>query len=318
MSATARPLHIVRSTAASSDATPSAPSATTPAAVGCAAPVAQLHEALRKCRQHQAGHTLTLPAPQDSDRPALLRGLVDRAVATGAAVTLVDAPGSRRTAADTLFGALCAGPAPVLSPASAYALEVLRGRRMAQMQLLEGLLRRHARHRLILVVVADASGLDADAAWMLHHLPELLHDAAVTWLDFEPVVDPHPASAANPGSRNPTATVSRLPYLTLPEPDSYRGASAGRAQRPKFGWKSLTETEVEVTRLIAEGHSNRTAADALFVSVNTISTHLRSVFTKLDVNSRVQLTRVALRHLSATDTRTTTSSMRSPAGRRNQ
>ena len=73
-----------------------------------------------------------------------------------------------------------------------------------------------------------------------------------------------------------------------------------------------------MTRLIAEGHSNRTAADALFVSVNTISTHLRSVFTKLDVNSRVQLTRVALRHLSATDTRTTTSSMRSPAGRRNQ
>ena len=53
---------------------------------------------------------------------------------------------------------------------------------MAQIQLLEGLLRRHARHRLILVVVADASGLDEDAIWMLHCLPELLHDAAVTWL----------------------------------------------------------------------------------------------------------------------------------------
>jgi hypothetical protein len=51
---------------------------------------------------------------------------------------------------------------------------------MAQMQLLEGLLRRHARHRLILVVVADPAGLDADATWLLHHLPELLHDAAVT------------------------------------------------------------------------------------------------------------------------------------------
>ena len=72
-----------------------------------------------------------------------------------------------------------------------------------------------------------------------------------------------------------------------------------------------------MARLIAEGHSNRTAADALFVSVNTISTHLRSVFTKLDVNSRVQLTRVALRHLSATDTRHDTGTVRSPATSRN-
>jgi DNA-binding CsgD family transcriptional regulator len=309
MSATARPLHIVASAAASS-------TAATPAVVGCAAQVAQLHEVLRRSRQHQAGHTLTLPAPQDSDRPALVRALVDRAVATGAAVTLVDAPGRRRAAADTLFGALCTGRAPVLSPASAYALEVLRGRRMAQIQLLEGLLRRHARHRLILVVVADASGLDEDAIWMLHCLPELLHDAAVTWLHLDPAGDPHAAATATSMPR-PTATVSRLPYLTLPEPDSYRGASAGRAQRPKFGWKSLTETEVEVTRLIAEGHSNRTAADALFVSVNTISTHLRSVFTKLDVNSRVQLTRVALRHLSATDTRHDTGTVRSSATSRN-
>jgi DNA-binding CsgD family transcriptional regulator len=107
--------------------------------------------------------------------------------------------------------------------------------------------------------------------------------------------------------------VSRLPYLTLPEPDSYRGASAGPAPRPKFGWKSLTETEIKVARLIAEGHSNRSAADALFVSVTTISTHLRSVFTS-STSTRACSSREW--HCD-TDTRHDTGTVRAPAGRRN-
>ncbi len=54
-------------------------------------------------------------------------------------------------------------------------------------------------------------------------------------------------------------------------------------------------------RLVVQGHTNRATAAALFVSANTISTHLRSIYNKLDVNSRVQLTRVALHHLSEDD-----------------
>jgi DNA-binding CsgD family transcriptional regulator len=44
-----------------------------------------------------------------------------------------------------------------------------------------------------------------------------------------------------------------------------------------------------VAVLIAEGHTNRSAAAELALSVNTIGTHLRLVFTKLGVQSRVQL-----------------------------
>jgi DNA-binding CsgD family transcriptional regulator len=60
--------------------------------------------------------------------------------------------------------------------------------------------------------------------------------------------------------------------------------------RPAAGWSSLTEAETRVARLIAGGHTNKSAATQLGVSANTVGTHLRSVFAKLDVRSRVQLT----------------------------
>ena len=47
--------------------------------------------------------------------------------------------------------------------------------------------------------------------------------------------------------------------------------------------------ERRVALLIADGHTNRSAADELTVSPSTVSTHLRAVFSKLDVHSRVQL-----------------------------
>jgi DNA-binding CsgD family transcriptional regulator len=59
--------------------------------------------------------------------------------------------------------------------------------------------------------------------------------------------------------------------------------------RPVTGWAALTVSERRVARLIAEGHTNRSAAEVLVLSTNTIATHLRSVYSKLDVQSRVQL-----------------------------
>ena len=67
-----------------------------------------------------------------------------------------------------------------------------------------------------------------------------------------------------------------------------------RRGKPLSGWDSLTRTEQRVARLIAEGHTNRAAAAILALSANTIATHLRVIFGKLGVNSRVQLTRSIL------------------------
>jgi DNA-binding CsgD family transcriptional regulator len=60
--------------------------------------------------------------------------------------------------------------------------------------------------------------------------------------------------------------------------------------RPSDGWGALTEAELRVARLIGAGHTNRSAAAELGISANTVGTQLRSVFAKLGVRSRVQLT----------------------------
>jgi DNA-binding CsgD family transcriptional regulator/tetratricopeptide (TPR) repeat protein len=65
-------------------------------------------------------------------------------------------------------------------------------------------------------------------------------------------------------------------------------------KRPTEGWEALTEIEQRVARLIANGSTNRETATELFLSPNTIATHLRSIFAKLRVKSRVQLTRAFL------------------------
>jgi DNA-binding CsgD family transcriptional regulator/tetratricopeptide (TPR) repeat protein len=59
------------------------------------------------------------------------------------------------------------------------------------------------------------------------------------------------------------------------------------------GWAALTSSEVTVARLVAEGLTNREVAERLFVSPHTVSSHLRHVFSKLGINSRVELARVA-------------------------
>ncbi|MEV4259966.1 AAA family ATPase [Kribbella sp. NPDC049584] len=64
--------------------------------------------------------------------------------------------------------------------------------------------------------------------------------------------------------------------------------------RAQEGWESLTPMERRVALLVAEGHTNRSAAEELVLSASTVGTHLRAVFAKLGVNSRVQLTRLVL------------------------
>jgi DNA-binding CsgD family transcriptional regulator len=64
--------------------------------------------------------------------------------------------------------------------------------------------------------------------------------------------------------------------------------------RPTDGWASLTNAELAVARMVAEGQTSRAVAERLFLSTNTVNTHLRHIFTKLGVRSRVELTRVVL------------------------
>jgi DNA-binding CsgD family transcriptional regulator len=65
-----------------------------------------------------------------------------------------------------------------------------------------------------------------------------------------------------------------------------------RADRPAFGWGSLTDTERRIADLVAQGLSNREVASQLFLSAHTVAFHLRHIFWKLDIGSRVQLARM--------------------------
>jgi DNA-binding CsgD family transcriptional regulator len=62
------------------------------------------------------------------------------------------------------------------------------------------------------------------------------------------------------------------------------------------GWDSLTDTERRVATLVAEGLTNAEAAERLYLSRYTIDFHLRHIFDKLAVRSRVALVPLVLQH----------------------
>jgi DNA-binding CsgD family transcriptional regulator len=59
------------------------------------------------------------------------------------------------------------------------------------------------------------------------------------------------------------------------------------------GWPELTESELAVVSLVAKGATNREVAERLFLSPYTVNSHLRHVFTKLGIRSRVELAHLA-------------------------
>lgn len=67
--------------------------------------------------------------------------------------------------------------------------------------------------------------------------------------------------------------------------------------RSAWGWDSLTEAELRVVGLTAEGLTNREIAERLFVSRRIVATHLEHVFQKLGLSNRVRVAAEAARRL---------------------
>ena len=65
---------------------------------------------------------------------------------------------------------------------------------------------------------------------------------------------------------------------------------------PKEASYDLTPHEVRLLRMLVEGHSYKTAAAELHVSVNTIKFHLRHIYDKLQVHTKSEAVAKALRH----------------------
>ncbi len=92
------------------------------------------------------------------------------------------------------------------------------------------------------------------------------------------------------GAAADTARVRRL------APQAWRAAPplgpAGR--RPVAGWESLTEIERNVSELVAQGLNNGQIAARMYLSNSTVAFHLRQIFRKLSIGSRVELARVVI------------------------
>ena len=79
--------------------------------------------------------------------------------------------------------------------------------------------------------------------------------------------------------------------LDLPQPWHLLAHSMGGA----IGLGALTERELAIAELVWDRRTNREIAETLFLSPKTIEAHLRNIFAKVRVSSRVELARAVER-----------------------
>ena len=59
-------------------------------------------------------------------------------------------------------------------------------------------------------------------------------------------------------------------------------------------FQTLTKREKEIVKLIANGNSNNTIGEILFIAVNSVKTHRKNIYKKLEINKTAQLVRMSL------------------------
>jgi LuxR family maltose regulon positive regulatory protein len=85
------------------------------------------------------------------------------------------------------------------------------------------------------------------------------------------------------------ATKDQEPALSPPKGRTTDSSPLSSILRPSSPLvEPLSERELEVLQLIAEGLTNREIASRLYVSLNTVKAHTRNIYGKLDVHSRTQ------------------------------
>jgi transcriptional regulator of acetoin/glycerol metabolism/DNA-binding CsgD family transcriptional regulator len=80
-----------------------------------------------------------------------------------------------------------------------------------------------------------------------------------------------------------------------------RRSRRATVRRPTFGWVSLTATERGIAHLVANGLTNREVAVRQLVSPHTVDSHLRHIFSKLGISSRLDLARLVMQREATCD-----------------
>ncbi len=77
--------------------------------------------------------------------------------------------------------------------------------------------------------------------------------------------------------------------------NEFAAISKAGADRPQVPTPRLTDREMEVLRLVAQGLNNRDIAKQLFISENTVKNHIRNILEKLHLHSRMEAVVYAVR-----------------------
>ncbi|MGH3813277.1 MAG: AAA family ATPase [Pseudonocardiaceae bacterium] len=161
-------------------------------------------------------------------------------------------------------------------------------------------------------VVTSFAGAAAQAEGLLRNDPEALHAAVRSFqsgprpLALASALEDAAVAEANRGHRQPVTALLEEALALCASCGARRDVARVQRRmrelgirrrtvpgdrRPRNGWDSLTESELRVARLVAEGLTNRAVAGQLFLSPHTVDSHVRNAFSKLGVTSRVELTR---------------------------
>jgi DNA-binding NarL/FixJ family response regulator len=133
-----------------------------------------------------------------------------------------------------------------------------------------------ARVLLALPIHTDAVALEvqyqAHSVWSERStITELLEAVIITlkggtWIEKQIFVSQKPVSEGT----------LRKPEISQEDPDTQSSNS----------WKRLTDREIQILKLMAEGYSNQQIAECLYISVSTVKNHSARLFTKLGAKNR--------------------------------
>jgi len=184
----------------------------------------------------------------------------------------------------------------------------------------EGLVTMIGRQVDMRVVAEAAHGREAVELWLRHRPDVTLLDVRMPVLDGIAAIDE--IRATDPGARilvlttfDTDSEVSRVikagakGYLLKDAPrdellDSIRRVRAGETCIPAalvaklaagVSSQELSKRELEVLDLLASGKTNREIGASLYISETTVKSHLRAIFAKLQVLSRMEAIIVASR-----------------------
>ncbi len=105
--------------------------------------------------------------------------------------------------------------------------------------------------------------------------------------------DGHGSPSATSLAEESRALARRIGHRRVPrDPDADPAPRPEHAPRPN----GLTEREVDVLRLVADGLSNREIGERLFISANTSANHVRSILIKTAAPNRTKAAVFATRH----------------------